>query len=1109
MIRFIYGESGYGKTHKITELLKEDARQGTRSFLLVPEQYAVASERMVLDNLPASAQLGIEILSFSRLYNRVCREYGGLEYNYITKPAKYLLMHRTLKELSPLLEHYSGVAAGNDLGEIMLGAVGEFKASGISPTELERASEKLERESGLYGKLRDLSLIYSAYNAAVSERFSDSADDISKLADILKERDFFAGSNVYIDSFTSFTAAEHRVIERIFASAESTSVSIPLPCEGFNSIYTASISASEKKLIENAQKHGGHLTVTLTKNMRARSKNLAYLAENVWALENNTPFEDIETFDKDYEIFEGSIFLEYCATPYAEAEAAARWARYLIKNGIRCRDICVIMRDTEKYRGIIEPAFERNGVPFFFSEKSDLCSKSAVKFILSALRIKNYGWRRDDVISHLKTGIYDISRDSIDLFEIYVSAWNINGSRFKGGDWDMNPDGYVGEVSERGKNILAAANEVRKLLCEKLIPFFDALDAAENASDMSRAVYEYITACGMESSLRAVAAKYAARGNMKEAEEHAALYGVTVNALALIAETIPDAEISTDELAGILKLIFDMTEIGTIPTSVDEVTIGSASMLRADNPKCALVLGLNEGEFPKTVTDSELLSSPERKKLAELGLEFSSNIDTKASDELMFVKRAFSLPSERLMLFTSMSGVDGKEKQPSLPFSRAENIIKYAVPHIFEENDMRYLSVSPKTAAAYIYSQEYKSDSEAIRQALTEASEDYSFLGSIEKPELSTDRCSVSAETAETVFPKHMRLSQSRLEKYVRCNFSYYCSYVLSLREEKKASLGAADIGTFIHFVLEELIRETVSRGEGAGRLDDDTLKALVDASVRRYIERICPDKDRSSAQLAHLYRRLRNHSLLLVKNITEEFSHSEFTPDFFEYRIGGKDAEAKAPEFVLSNGDRISMNGIVDRVDLLKKDGKIYVRIVDYKTGTKNFSLDDLSLGLNTQMLIYLFALCSAENGRNTVPAGVVYLSSNIPTLELGDYADTQSVLDMAQDALDRSGLLLSEEEILKSMNDELSPKFLAGVKKTRDGRLSGKALISADGFEKLRDEIEKTIIAIAEKMKSGRADAEPLTHKGSSPCDWCEMKPVCRRIERKSFAAEDTDGE
>ena len=252
----------------------------------------------------------------------------------------------------------------------------------------------------------------------------------------------------------------------------------------------------------------------------------------------------------------------------------------------------------------------------------------------------------------------------------------------------------------------------------------------------------------------------------------------------------------------------------------------------------------------------------------------------------------------------------------------------------------------------------------------------------------------------------------------------------------------------------------------------------------------------------------MRNLALLLAKNIIDEFSHSEFKPEFFEMKIGGHDANA-APllKFTLSDKSSVSLGGVVDRVDVLRRDGQIYVRVVDYKTGSKDFSLDDLKLGLNTQMLIYLFALCNERAKKvfykdtpidSVLPAGVVYLSSNIPTIELEDYKDAGEVLSLANSALDRNGLLIEDEDILTAMNDALSPSFLAGVKKDKKGALTGKALTSYEKFDELRAEIEETIVSIAEKMKNGEASATPLLHKKALPCDYCEMKPVCRRLER-----------
>ena len=1098
MIRFIYGDFGFGKTHEIINMLKIDAEAGTHSFLIVPEQQAVSTERALLYSLPPSAQLTTEVLSFSRLYNRVCREYGGLEYNYITTPAKHLLMWKNLRELSPLLEHYKASEDDSALTEIMLSAIGECKASSISPAKLESATEKLDKNSEFYHKLRDISLIYSLYNNSVSEKFSDSADDISKLADILGEHSFFKGCNVYIDAFTSFTAAEHSVIDEILAQAENTILSLPLPEPRFDSIYTASITASERRLIRSADAHGGAEVSILTENKRAKSPALAYLSKNLWRMSST------EAFSGDVE---GAVTLEAAKDPYAEAEAAARWTRALMKEGMRCRDIVVIARDAEAYRGIIEPAFEREGVPFFFSEKSDLPSKSAIKFILSALMIKNRGWRASDVISHIKCGFYELSEEQIDVFESYVNTWNIRGSAFTEDYWSMNPDGYSAAMSARGSHILTLANQVRETLKAKLIPLFAQLDAANGATEACRAIYEYLQSCGIEEKITELARASATRGNTKEAEEYLSLYSVILSSLSLTAEILGELEMSTSELASALSIVFEQSEIGTIPTSVDQVTIGSASMLRANSPRAVILLGLCDGDFPKTITDTGLLGSPEREILADLGLEFSEDLEIKMSEELLFLQRAISLPSERLILITSRAEVSGRAKQPSLAYTRTKVLLPYAREHSFDERDLSYLSPSKESAIRYLYTLEGAEKRAALKEALLYSGEDEALVSAPQK-DLSTGECSVSEETASLVFPRDLELSQSRLEKFVNCRFGYYCSYVLKLREEKSAEFRSAEIGTFIHFILEHLIKELVAEDKPLSELDEARICELTDAATERYVSFVCPESKRNKGSFIHLYRRLRNLSLLLAKNIIEEFSHSEFSPEFFELKIGS--GGAPRLRFALKDGGSVSLGGVVDRVDVLRRDGQIYVRVVDYKTGSKDFSLDDLSLGLNTQMLIYLFALCSDKAKRvfrrgdtdvgEILPAGIVYLSSNIPTVELEDYKDSGEVLSLATSALDRNGLLLDDEDILTAMNDALSPSFLAGVKKDKKGELVGKALTSYEKFSEIREQIEETITSIAEQMKCGSANADPLLHKKTLPCDFCEMKPICRRLEKSA---------
>ena len=362
MINFIYGRSATQKSRLLTDMIAQSTAKGTRTFLIVPEQFAVSSERANLSLLPTSAQLHLEILNFSRLYNAVCRKYGGLEYNYITKPLRHVMMWQNLRELSPLLEVY-GKYAGTDasLCDMMLAAVGELKSGCITPAQLENAAKKLPADSALAKKLRDVSLIASAFDNSVSHAFSDSADDISKLDTMLTEHRFFEGADVYVDAFTSFTAAEYRVIDKIFAQAANVSITLRLEHPAEDTVYTASILESEKKLKNSAERYGEYREIVLD-DKNGQNENIRILSDNIFT--QTEPLRKAED--------ENGVYAYSCADPYAEAQAAASITLSLLRDGYRCRDIVVVMRNADSYRGIIEPAFERCGIPFYFSEKTDL-----------------------------------------------------------------------------------------------------------------------------------------------------------------------------------------------------------------------------------------------------------------------------------------------------------------------------------------------------------------------------------------------------------------------------------------------------------------------------------------------------------------------------------------------------------------------------------------------------------------------------------------------------------------------------------------------------------------------------------------------------------------
>ena len=495
-----------------------------------------------------------------------------------------------------------------------------------------------------------------------------------------------------------------------------------------------------------------------------------------------------------------------------------------------------------------------------------------------------------------------------------------------------------------------------------------------------------------------------------------------------------------------------------------------------------------------------------------MDIKFSQTDESAASDELMYVHRAVNTPKERLYMLTHSSSADGRKTTPSLPFEQAQKLLEKSVLDTLKDRAVIYdsrdiVSLTPTLRAALRYLPSLEKEDEEIGKIIRECAENDDSLSHLVKKEntpVSDTECTLSKETVQKLYGDTLNLSQSKIDKFVNCNFNYYCSYVLKLREEQITRFKANDIGTFIHYILEKLLCNIVTEDGIDSSLPAGRIEEMTHEVVEEYISRINPSGVALSARLGHLYRRLYNLSLLLVCNIIEEFKHSSFRPAFFELETNGKDANPDSCEFELKNGTKIIFSGIIDRVDILRlEDGKVYIRVVDYKTGTKQFSVEDIKHGLNIQMLLYLFTLQKNKNQAfyNSIgsdspeAAGVVYLSSNIPQLETEDYEDAKDVFAKAQKKLSRSGLLIDDIDILRAMNDDLSPDYLSGIKQKADGTLTGRALTSAERFETIKKEIDDTLHDISEKIVSGQADANPLKYNKKDPCEFCAMKPICRR--------------
>ena len=1067
MIRFIFGAPGSGKTHRVFEILRECP---DNSFLIVPEQQTVVAERLALERLPFTAQLGFEVLNFTRLANRVFRRYGGLSYHYINPSMRSLFMWKTLKELSPMLEEYSQTGGELSLTPLMLNAADELTVNSITPAMLENAALKLP-DSPLKRKLRDLSMIVSAYRGLVDESFDDRNEDLKKLADLLDTHSFFKGSEVFIDSFTSFTSLEYGIIERIFRQAEN--VTITLGCESpkLPLICTESIRETAKKLLSMAKKLGKPTdSIFLTDNQRINNEELRRLTTEFW-MPGDANFDEIPENER------GNIRIISCADQYDEANAVTSLILSELRRGLRYRDIAVVARDASRYEGIIDAALENAGIPYFMSKKNDLSSMPEMRILISALRIKYLGFRQEDVLSYLKTGLCGLSLRDIDMFEEYIETWNIAGERFTASEWSMNPDGYTDKLSARGQKILSAANRVREDMLSQLMPLFARLDAAEKLPEALEAIYDFLKKIDLPGQIAAKAESLRARGQLRAASDAAAVWGIIIDMLDDLAVAFPDERLDDEELCRALLICIKEAKAGSIPTGSDEVTVGSASLLRTGEIKTAILIGLNEGVFPASLKDNGVFNDSDRRELSSVGIELSdADGISRAAEEMLYARRAMTLPSDRLIMLYGSRGSDGKEARPSMLITRMKTAFPYLKTEIFACGAPEDRVTDLRSSVSLL--KRFGSDTEFSRALEEELS-----AHGIDLPDsrIAIPDCSVCSDTAAMINGKHMSLSQTRIDSFVECGFAYYCDYALKLRKDEKATVDYKTSGTFIHTVLERFLREAVTENG----LDLSDPAKIIDSVISEQLTAIATPEQRRSDRFRHLFTRLRRLAVLMAESLRREFAASAFRPFLFEYRLG--DGGADPIRIKLSDGSDVSLSGCIDRVDLWRDGKEVYVRVVDYKTGSKKFSLDDIKSGLNLQLLIYLFTLCRPDTdfarevgcseGKAPIPAAANYLSSYLTTISTTGLPDEASITETALGRLDRSGVFLDDAAVLAALGS--TPK---------QGRLD------RESFDILRKELYSVIEALAEELRSGKASADPRIQDGKSPCNFCSMNLICR---------------
>ena len=1070
----------------VTPLVLHAAKEGKRCILLVPEQQTLVTEAAYASLLPPDAPLYFEVSNFSRLANAAFRKVGGICYRHVDRAAELLLMWKTLCALSPLLS--SGCTPSAGKVRELLTAKEELAASGVDEEALRRAAEALSGEEKLREKLSDLSLILKIYEGEKREHFGENDNDLSALATLLAKKDVFADTAFFVEGFTSFTLPELAVLKELLRK-EAVTVSLPLPADADAHLCYEETTDTARLLRRLAEDAGQAVT-----EKKAEEKNipldLAYAREELFRADRRI----LPPKKKD-----GSLVLLRAKSAQAAADEVAARIASGVREGKRYRDFAIVTANSRAYEGVLDVALEKAGIPCFLSAETDLSRFAAIRALTVAISTVTHGYRREDVLGYLKCGGNTLTEDARDRFELYCEFWHLRGRAFSLDEpFVLPPYRTEPRMTEEEERDLAALNESRIALLTPLWHLDAAMRKAQSFSELCTAVYGFLRETNFDARTQKDAKAARAEGRREEEAALLRLPATLCSLFDLIHEIMGEDKADVLLFAELFSLLLSATALGTLPTAADAVTVGNADTLRLGQVSTVFLFGVNEGELPASPVLHGAFEESEKQALRGVGLTVGKDPMLVSSLASLRFLRALCAPAEQAVLLTFETGMSGDAQKPSLAFARLEKIFGDAsapVEQIFTK----------KTAIDRLHRLTRTAEGEALASLLREDSAFFRYA-EMGKAKVHDAECFVSPALAKSIFPQSLHTSQSRLEKYLNCPFSYYCSYVLKLPDKQTADVGHSDVGTLVHALLEQVFLLIKADGKTIRTIPREALKSYTERVASDYLRSAFPDALLASPRLHHLFLRLRRSTTLLVEDLYDEFADSDFLPTLFEYPIGLEDGPT--PLVFADESGEVCIRGIVDRVDTYKDEkGDVYIRVVDYKTGERKFSIENIRKGRNLQMFLYLCTLWKTKNESflekvgstegEVFPAGMLYTKASVAAAKLDTFLPEDAAHAMMKKELHRTGLVLQDERVLRAMNHSLSGHFLP-VSVGKDGSVSwNDSCASLERMGELLGEMEAAVLSIASEMRSGRASAAPADKKdaGFAPCEYCAYRVVCRK--------------
>ncbi len=1021
--------------------------------ILVPELISHQMERELASVAGDTACRFAEVLTFSRLSKRIA------EYNKVKLPecldngGRIVAMAAATRQLHSRLKAYAAIETRPEFLSGLLDAVDEFKRCCITASDLMIASK--QTEGSFAQKLEELSLILEAYNSICSRGKRDPRDITAWLLEELEDSDYAQKHSFYIDAFPDFSKQHMDILYHLFQNSPNVVISLNCDAVASDRLAYEKSGATAADIISFAQRNSIPYSI---QSIIPQRTGISAVTDSLLqgAIDEGSSGQYLQVYKAE------NVFDE-C---YSIAEQIVS----LVENGDRYKQIGVVCTDIQGYQRTIEAVMDRMHIPIYLSGNENILDRNVIHTVLCALDAALGGFEQKDVLRFMKSVLSPVSPDMVDLIENYSILWSVTGSAWLK-PWENHPLG-LGEIwTTYDTKRLDALNKAKDQALKPLSRLAGGFKNSISIQQQVKALYQFLEDINLNHRLQTLANEFEYTGDHRNAQILNQLWEILLGALEQLYDILNETVWDGDTFTKLLKLLLSQYNVGTIPSVLDAVSVGSVSAMRCQSWKHLFILGASEGLFPSYSSSSGVLNDQERSLLKKLGI----TINPGAIDGL---QTQFSEIQEIICGATDCIRVYYSGAHPSYIYNR---LMKMAGTECIAASNYGAALTNADAAASFLITNggiEY-ADTLGIEDAV-------SFIQCGKNHSLGQ----VSADGIQKLYGNTLNFSASQVDRLAECRLSYFLKYGLRLKDRKSIQIDPAEFGTYVHAVLEECGQTIVDKGGFNSISLDETLVVAAEYSAKYFAERF---SQISTDRVTYLFERNTREVQAIVSELWKEMQDSQFQPVAFELRFG----EGKTMPAVAIQGDTLEakLGGAVDRIDCWEKNGDKYIRVVDYKTGKKDFDYCDVFNGIGLQMLLYLYALedgGEAVFGKKPIISGVQYFPARVPFVSAdGSMTDEEAEIAHVKECT-RKGLILADEAVIEAM-DPTDDLIRLAVSRKKDGTFSGN-VATTHQFVQLKKYIYRLLKQMVNEISAGNVEPNPYTRADKhNACRFCPYGTVC----------------